>query len=211
MSAALDAAAMGGRPHLPRGVSSQMDTQYVNMLLALDDIPTIHNLAAAFFNWIYLAGFVLFPGTFTSLRTLGAEQGNAVAAELIKTVTQLPLFIVAWICVGIGAAGMLWLFWRWHKNYLWLLNKIWTPALLNSLAGLVSTIASIYGAQHGQFSPTSKATLILTGASSGVFAILTLFYMFWLVRRMKQRHDREVGMQKAGKHGEGYVDPSTRR
>jgi Na+(H+)/acetate symporter ActP len=85
------------------------------------------------------------------------------------------------------------------------------PALLNSLAGLVSTIASIYGAQHGQFSPTSKATLILTGASSGVFAILTLFYMFWLVRRMKQRHDREVGMQKAGKHGEGYVDPSTRR
>jgi hypothetical protein len=141
-SEALDAAAMGGRPRLPRGVSSQMDTQYVNMLLALDDIPTIHNLAAAFFNWIYLAGFVLFPGTFTSLRTLGAEQGNAVAAELIKTVTQLPLwvslisyfffliflisFIVAWICVGIGAAGMLWLFWRWHKNYLWLLNKIWT-------------------------------------------------------------------------------------
>jgi hypothetical protein len=30
--------------------------------------------------------------------------------------------------------------------------------------------------------------------------------MFWLVRRVKQRHDREVGMQRAGKRGEGVVD-----
>jgi hypothetical protein len=68
-----------------------MDTQYVKMLLALDDIPAFFNLAASFFNWIYLAGFVLFPGTFTSLKNLGAEQGNTVAAQVIGTVTQLPL------------------------------------------------------------------------------------------------------------------------
>jgi hypothetical protein len=85
------AAATIPRGGLPRGVSSQMDTQYVNMLLALDDIPAIHNFAVAFFNWIYLAGFVLFPGTFTSLKNLGADQGNGVAAELINSVTQLPL------------------------------------------------------------------------------------------------------------------------
>lgn len=34
--------------------------------------------------------------------------------------------------------------------------------------------------------------------------------MFWLVRRVKQRHDREVGMLRAGKRGEGVVDFSTR-
>jgi len=70
---------------------SQMDTEYVNMLLALDDIPTAHNLLAAFFNWIYLAGFVLFPGTFTSLKALSAENGGTIPAGLIDTVTRLPL------------------------------------------------------------------------------------------------------------------------
>ena len=84
-------------PHLSnnqgrqRGGHQQMDTQYVNMLLAMDDIPTTHNLLAAFFNWIYLAGFVLFPGTFTSLKALTAENGGTVPGELVNTVTQLPL------------------------------------------------------------------------------------------------------------------------
>ena len=86
-----------------------------------------------------------------------------------------------------------------------------SPGLLNSLAGLLSTLASIYGAQHGQFSSTSKVTLILTGLSTVIFAVLTVFYMFWLVRRVKQRHDREIGMQRAGKRGEGMVDFSTRK
>jgi hypothetical protein len=85
------------------------------------------------------------------------------------------------------------------------------PGLLNSLAGLLSTIASIYGAQHGQFSSTSKATLVLTGVSSAAFAVISAFYMFWLVRRVKKRHDREVGMQRTGRHGEGMVDISTRK
>jgi hypothetical protein len=75
-SAFVAAATIPTGTRLPRGVSSQMDTQYVNMLLALDDIPAIHNFAVAFFNWIYLAGFVLFPGTFTSLKNLGADPGK---------------------------------------------------------------------------------------------------------------------------------------
>jgi len=90
-SAAVAAATIPSGRRLPPGVSSQMDTQYVRMLLALDDIPTIHNFAVSFFNWIYLAGFVLFPGTFTSLNNLAASQGNGVPAEVIKSVTQLPL------------------------------------------------------------------------------------------------------------------------
>ena len=33
-------------------------------------------------------------------------------------------FVIAWICTGVGAIGMLWLWWRWRKNYLWALNQI---------------------------------------------------------------------------------------
>jgi hypothetical protein len=78
------------RPHLMRGTPSQMDTQYVNMLLALDDIPQLHNIFAGFFNWILLAGFILFPGTFTSLKNLGGNSGQA-AQLLVHAVTSIPL------------------------------------------------------------------------------------------------------------------------
>ena len=33
-------------------------------------------------------------------------------------------FVVAWLCTGVGATGMLWFWWRWRKNYLWALNQI---------------------------------------------------------------------------------------
>ena len=75
------------RPLLIPGSHSQMDTQYVNMLLALDDIPTTHNIAAAFFNWILLAGFILFPGTFERLRTVDGGPLNG----FLRSITHLPL------------------------------------------------------------------------------------------------------------------------
>jgi hypothetical protein len=126
---------------------------------------------------------------------------------------------------------MIWLWWRWRKNYLWGLNKIflsvtdsphlriftdidipdYSPGLMNSLAGLISTLANIYGVQHGELSTPSKSTLIVTTASTGVFLILTAFYTFWLVRRVKARHDRQVGKERAGKFGEGVVDVSKRK
>ena len=77
------------RPHLMRGTPSQMDIQYVNMLLALDDIPNLHNMLAKFFNWTLLAGFVLFPGTFASLKELSGSR--QVEQQLVHAVTSIPL------------------------------------------------------------------------------------------------------------------------
>jgi hypothetical protein len=63
-------------------------TRYVNMLLALDDIPQMFNMMASFFTWILLAGFVLFPGTFTSLQQ---QQLSGVEGQLLNVVTNIPL------------------------------------------------------------------------------------------------------------------------
>jgi NADH:ubiquinone oxidoreductase subunit H len=82
---------------------------------------------------------------------------------------------------------------------------------MNSLAGLISTLANIYGVQHGDFSTSSKSTLTVTTASTAVFLVFTAFYTFWLVRRVKARHDRQVGKERAGKFGEGVVDVSKRK
>jgi len=75
----------------------------------------------------------------------------------------------------------------------------------------LSTIASIFGAQNGQLSTTSKATVIVTAVCTGVLGILAGFYSLWLVRRVKVRHDHEVGKERAGKYGEGVVDLSKRK
>jgi hypothetical protein len=84
-----DASKTDTRPHLMHGTPTQMDTQYVSMLLALDDIPNLHNMLAKFFNWILLAGFILFPGTFTSLRNLGGS--GQIEQQLVHAVTSIPL------------------------------------------------------------------------------------------------------------------------
>lgn len=96
------------RPPLPATLS-QMDTQYVNMLLALDGIPVcnvldcvsvrcahvspqkLHNMAASFATWILLAGFVLFPGTFTSLQEANGEGLGGAGAAILGVVQHVPL------------------------------------------------------------------------------------------------------------------------
>ncbi|KAM6494887.1 hypothetical protein JOM56_009510 [Amanita muscaria] len=191
-------------------------TRYMRMLLALDKIPRIHNLAASFFTWILLAGFVLFPGTFTSLRNSGLNTtGSGIAGEVtnivLNTINNVSLFVIAFLCCGIGAAGMSYLWWRWMKNYLWLVNKIFLPGMMNSLAGVISTLSSVYGAQHGEFSTTSKITLTVTGSAMLVCGTLTAYYMLWRIRRVKLEHDRIVGKQRTGKRGEGLIERIKRK
>ena len=79
------------RPHLIHATSTQMDTQYVNMLLALDSIPRLHNMLAGFFTWVLLAGFVLFPGTFTSLQNENVVSTGEVGKKVLGAVGHVPL------------------------------------------------------------------------------------------------------------------------
>jgi hypothetical protein len=85
------------------------------------------------------------------------------------------------------------------------------PGLLNSLAGVLSTLANVLGVHHATFSLTSKSTIIVTTGLTGICGTLTVFYTFFMIRNVKKKHDQEVGKQRAGKHGEGFVDVSKRR
>jgi hypothetical protein len=185
------------------------------MLLALDTIPRTHNILASFFTWILLAGFVLFPGTFESLglqTNTGGDTGGSggvggeVGRRVLGVVGSIPIFVLGWVCCAVGALGILWLWWRWMKNYVWVVNKLFIPGTLNSLAGLLSTLSSLYGTHHGAFSTSSIITLAVTASASVLFGALTLIWSFVLVGGVKRRHDRTVGRERAGRHGEGYVD-----
>ncbi|KAJ7447084.1 hypothetical protein B0H11DRAFT_2290258 [Mycena galericulata] len=190
------------------------DTRYTNMLLAKDDIPVLHNLLANFFTWILLAGFVLFPGTFTSLQakpqTSSDNELGGVEVAAVNVIKHLSLYVLAWVCTGFGAAGMSWLWYRWHENYIWLVKRIFMPGLMNSLAGVVSTLSSVFGAHDADFSVSGKSTLVATASLAGIFGVLTAFYMLVLIRGIKKQHERAFGKQHAGKHGEGFADGSSR-
>lgn len=98
------------------------------MLLGLDEIPRSHNLLASFSTWILLAGFIVVPGTFVSVEDSKALQKDAKhnkwEHELLSTVKHASLIWVAMFCCVVGSAGMVWLWWRWRSNYVWLINKI---------------------------------------------------------------------------------------
>jgi len=49
---------------------------------------------ASFFTWILLAGFVLFPGTFTSLQEANGSGLGGVGSAILGTITHLPLWVV---------------------------------------------------------------------------------------------------------------------
>ncbi|KAI0051560.1 hypothetical protein FA95DRAFT_1569853 [Auriscalpium vulgare] len=192
------------RPPLRPADTDLVQSKYVNMLLALDAVPRLHNLLASFFTWILLAGFVVLPGTFSSLEQIQTASGPV--GRVVNAIQHVSLFVIAYTCCVIGAGGMGWLWWRWRGNYIWLLNKIFVPGAMNGLAGVLSTIASVFGAQHGHFTASSITTMSVTGGTTVVCGSLAAFYNFWRLERVKRQHEQEVGIQTAGKHGEGWLE-----
>ncbi|KAJ7234171.1 hypothetical protein B0H12DRAFT_1259164, partial [Mycena haematopus] len=75
-----------------------------------------------FFTWILLAGFVLFPGTFTNLQQ--NKELGAIGITAVDAIKHVSLYVIAWVCTGLGAAGMLYLWYRWSANYIWCTNRI---------------------------------------------------------------------------------------
>jgi hypothetical protein len=51
-----------------------------------------------------------------------------------------------------------------------------SPALLNSTAGILSTLVNVYTSQHGAWSLTAKVTVAATGACISVSGIAFLVY-----------------------------------
>ncbi|THC94181.1 hypothetical protein EYZ11_006322 [Aspergillus tanneri] len=53
-----------------------IETRYIQLLLELDYIPWFYNVPAYTTNWLLLAGYLVIPGTFTSLQeSVALEEG----------------------------------------------------------------------------------------------------------------------------------------
>ncbi|CAE6453859.1 unnamed protein product [Rhizoctonia solani] len=191
------------------------NTRYMNMLLELDAVPRFHNMLASFFTWILLAGFVIFPGTFTSIQQLELDDPSRSDAErwILGRVKNVPLLVIAGLCCAIGTLGMIWLWHRWHKNFIWLVNRIFLPGTLHGLAGEISTLVNVFSQQGGRFSTTAIITAIVTGTCTAVCGVLVMFYSSWKLERVKRAHHRTLGTedQWCGDEHQGMVERAKKR
>ncbi|KAF2678214.1 hypothetical protein K458DRAFT_464136 [Lentithecium fluviatile CBS 122367] len=182
------------RPGLQRRRTTAQ-TRYIDMLLGLDAVSRWHNILASASTWILLAGYIVFPATFNKLQTdkdLDEKANSALKAHVLKTARNVPLLYVAAFACGIGVLGCLWLWWAHRKNYVWVINRIFLPALMNSIAGLISTLVNIYSAQDGQYSVTARATIVVTASCSVVTAALFLLYNTVMLALVKRKHEKET-------------------
>lgn len=89
------------------------------MVLESYEIHQAYNIAAALSSWALLAGFIVLPGTFTSLAKL--EHDNQAVRKLHDLAGKVPLFCVSGTLCLAGIVGTGWLWWRHRRNYVWLL------------------------------------------------------------------------------------------
>ncbi|KAJ5159060.1 uncharacterized protein N7500_008711 [Penicillium coprophilum] len=119
---------------------------------------------ASIAHWILLAGYLVRPGTFTSLQksdTIHNGLADNEAGEwILNTIQNPPLLATACVLFVSGLAIMSWLFWEYQGNYIWLTNRIFDPTLLNALAGFLTTIISLYTAHDGDWSIMVLLTVI---------------------------------------------------
>ncbi|MCJ1285619.1 hypothetical protein MMC26_004960 [Xylographa opegraphella] len=159
------------RPHIVTQPS--IHTRYVEMLLDLDKIPRLHNICASFFTWLLLAGYVVFPATFTTVNKDNKITQAAQTEFERQILTERYDMALVEVEVELRMDDQ-------------------SPGLLNSVAGVISTLVNIYSAQNGDFSVTAKVTVIATGVCAAITALLFLLYNNWALSRVKERHQKEM-------------------
>lgn len=95
------------------------------------EVPKIYlsilyaNMLASLFTWLLLAGFIVLPVTFASLRSSRAVSGIGKAGKAVfGAVQNIPFVWLAGTCFLCGAIGLSWLWWENRKNYIWLTDRV---------------------------------------------------------------------------------------
>jgi hypothetical protein len=71
------------------GTASIVQSKYTDMVF--ESVPRTHNLLSSLFTWILLAGFVVLPGTFSTLE--GIQSNSGEFEKVLHTIRNLPLYV----------------------------------------------------------------------------------------------------------------------
>ena len=96
--------------------------------MLLEEVPWYLNQLAEFAHWTLLAGYLVIPGTFTSLQKSESLEKNLGKTEagkaIVNTIKNPPLVAIAVFLFVLGAVLTVWLFWKQKHNYIWLVNRL---------------------------------------------------------------------------------------
>ncbi|KAJ5100807.1 hypothetical protein N7456_006859 [Penicillium angulare] len=163
-------------------LTDENEQRYLRMLKEEAQMDWKLNSCANAANWILLAGYVIIPGTFTSLKSSSEVQSllqkNETGRVVLKTIQNPPLLVIAFLFFIIGGTTLGWLWIKFKSNYPWLINKIFIPAFLNAAAGLLTTVVNVVTSQSRALSIMSLTTIIVTALTLVLFGASFLFYRF---------------------------------
>ncbi|CAG8091696.1 unnamed protein product, partial [Penicillium salamii] len=121
------------------------------------------------------AGYLVIPGTFTSLQTSNQVekllQVNKAGRTVLHTIQNPPLLAIACFLLVSG-------------EYLWLINKLFVPLSLNAAAGLLTTVINVCTSQGGDWSVMAIVTTAVTGATLSTCSALLAIYKFYKLEQI---------------------------
>jgi len=164
-----------------------------------------HTRLARFFTWLLLLGFVILPSTFgksrkpsnADIQGLLKNQNDANQQDIIDAcvnfiddnrnrIGNTPLFPIGYVCCILNLLATVRL-WRLNSDdYKWLYTNLFFAGLTNAFSGLITTLASAYGAHGGFHSPAEKTTLAFALICTIIYGMLAFIYG----RRIRLRRRR---------------------
>lgn len=112
--------------------SHSQDMTYIKMLKEEDQMSMKYNFFVGAANWSLLAGYLVIPGTFTSLQKSAkveeALKENETGRSVLRTLQNPPLLAIACFFLIAGFTALAWLlhFEKLRRNYTWLIHKLFT-------------------------------------------------------------------------------------
>jgi hypothetical protein len=114
----------------PRNSNPQLllTNRWIDMKLELQHVYLsilYANMLAGLFTWLLLAGFIVLPVTFASLRNSRALNSIGSAGRIAFNAVQNGHYLaLAVVCFTIGVGGLSWIWWDNRKNYIWLTERV---------------------------------------------------------------------------------------
>jgi hypothetical protein len=125
-------------PVISDGAQPPLSSRYLDMLVQVDEAPPIRDFLASLLTWLLLAGYVVFPGAFTSLSNAKALNEFGNVGKTILTEVQKGILSVAAVCCGLSAIGIGWLWQKCRTNYVWLEYHLFLQVFYSNIRILAS-------------------------------------------------------------------------
>ena len=95
------------------------------------EVPRIYlgilyaNMLVNLFTWLLLAGFIILPVTFSSIRNSRALDDIGKAGKAVfGAIQNIPFLWVVGTCFVFGVTGLSWLWWENRSNYIFLTDPV---------------------------------------------------------------------------------------